>query len=629
MIRAAQYGEVEVVKSYLRNIAGEQNVRNIVDSNGITLLHWGAVNNRLELVQYLLQCDPELVNTAAGDLKEIPLQWCCRHSQYTSLINILLRAGSDVNYENIDGFNAFRIAVQSNCLHISYLLLLWHPSLLDRLDKYNNTALNWLLNYTDDEYLKLKLFLLSFGSSIRHLKILQVNNVHNYHTDSAGPWRLGNIFHDLATIDKINEKFDNRVIIAIYESALTKNSNLLLELNENGKSPLYLAWKSKNLSIMRLYLDLYLYGKYPSIPIISNIILLNGSLLTLKHFGFSFYSAATIPILYFITDIFNQNNVTNKTSKIAFGLNIGLIIAIMTSYCTYLLPIVSNGCSIYIFCNLFAIIVTLYMTSASSHNWVKTDPRAIRGNSDHRIRDAVVAWGGLDEGTPQKMNKYEKRPDNICHICMDEKPAVSFHCYRCGTCVLHIDHHCDFVNNCVDQNNRRIFIFFTFFASLGTMVCSVLAFSLQEELMKSDFMDSKTDFVFHHHMVTVTDKIIAFFRIEMFFLLHHPHYCIVNWMSLIVSLWIFFIFIGQIFMVMNNTTTYKVLKGHYQGSYFPENLANGFQNLVTFLQYGHLPLTNLNLVGQHSHHHHKFCSHENGMRLKLRPGATMNALDFV
>ena len=167
VIRAAQYGEVEVVKSYLRNIAGEQNVRNIVDSNGITLLHWGAVNNRLELVQYLLQCDPELVNTAAGDLKEIPLQWCCRHSQYTSLINILLRAGSDVNYENIDGFNAFRIAVQSNCLHISYLLLLWHPSLLDRLDKYNNTALNWLLNYTDDEYLKLKLFLWLHNNLIR------------------------------------------------------------------------------------------------------------------------------------------------------------------------------------------------------------------------------------------------------------------------------------------------------------------------------------------------------------------------------------------------------------------------------------------------------------------------------
>ena len=158
VMRAAQHGEVEVVKSYLRDVVGEKNAKIVVDGNGITLLHWAAINNRLALVQYLLHCDPELVHIAAGNLKEIPLQWCCRHSHYTLLVNTLLTAGSDVNYENIDGFNAFRIAVQSNCLHIAYLLLLWNPSLLDRLDKYNNTALNWLLNYTDDEYLKLKLF---------------------------------------------------------------------------------------------------------------------------------------------------------------------------------------------------------------------------------------------------------------------------------------------------------------------------------------------------------------------------------------------------------------------------------------------------------------------------------------
>ncbi len=627
VMRAAQLGEVEVIKNYLRTVVGEQNVKNVVDSNGITLLHWAAINNRLTLVHYLLQCDPQLVNIAAGDLKEIPLQWCCRHSHYTLLVNTLLAAGSDVNYENIDGFNAFRIAIQSNCLHIAYLLLLWNPSLLDRLDKYNNTALNWLLNYTDDEYLKLKLYLLSYGASIRHLRLLQDESSNcNYHTNGTSPWRTGNIFHDLAIINRIHEKFDNRVIIAIFESAITKRFSILSELNDNGETPLYLAWKSKNLSILRLFLDLYLYGKYPSIPIVANIMLLNLSILTLKLFGISYYSVMTIPILYFVADIFNQNNVTNKTSKIAFGLNIGLIIAIMTSYCTYLMPMLSAGCSVYIFCNLFAIIVTLYITSTSSHKWVNSDNHAIKGSHDRHIRDRLVAWGGKGEGVQQ--NKFEKRHDNICHICLIDKPNESFHCHRCGTCVLEIDHHCDFVNNCIDQNNRRVFIFFTFFASLGCFICSIIAFSMQEQVIKYDNMDSKTDFVFHHHMITVTDKIIAFLRIETYLFMHYPDYCIVNWMSLIVSIWIFFIFIGQIFMIMNNTTTYKVLKGHYQGSYFPENLVSGMHNLGTFLLYGYLPLNTLSLAQHHDHRHHHDCSsHSHGVHANLRP--RINTADFV
>ena len=393
---------------------------------------------------------------------------------------------------------------------------------------------------------------------------------------------------------------------------MTKRFSILSELNEYGATPLYVAWNSKNLTILRLFLDLYLYGKHPSMPIVANIVLLNLSIFTLKKCGISYHTVMTIPVLYFIADIFNQNNVTNKTSKIAFGLNLGLIIAIMTTYCSYLMPIVSYGCSVYIFCNLFAIIVTLYFTSTSSHNWVSD-------NNDRRIRDQLVSWGGKVEGIQQNIDKYEKRQDNVCHICLIDKPRELFHCYRCGTCVLEVDHHCDFVNNCIDKDNRRVFILFTFVASLGCFICSIIAFSMQEQLLKHENMDTKTDFVFHHHMITVTDKIIAFFRIEIFLFMHYPDYFVVNWMSLLVSIWIFFIFIGQVFMVMNNTTTYKVIKGHYRGSYFPENLVNGIQNLVTFLIYGYLPLNNLSLSQHHDHHHHHDCnSHSIGIHFDLR-----------
>ena len=33
-------------------------------------------------------------------------------------------------------------------------------------------------------------------------------------------------------------------------------------------------------------------------------------------------------------------------------------------------------------------------------------------------------------------------------------------------CVVNLDHHCPFVNNCVGRGNRRMFVLFTLFASM-------------------------------------------------------------------------------------------------------------------------------------------------------------------
>lgn len=36
-----------------------------------------------------------------------------------------------------------------------------------------------------------------------------------------------------------------------------------------------------------------------------------------------------------------------------------------------------------------------------------------------------------------------------CHICKLRKPDRTHHCSQCGRCVLKMDHHCIWVNNCV------------------------------------------------------------------------------------------------------------------------------------------------------------------------------------
>jgi hypothetical protein len=51
-----------------------------------------------------------------------------------------------------------------------------------------------------------------------------------------------------------------------------------------------------------------------------------------------------------------------------------------------------------------------------------------------------------------------------CEKCHQVKPDRAHHCSVCGTCVLKMDHHCPWVNNCVSFTNYKFFILFLGYA---------------------------------------------------------------------------------------------------------------------------------------------------------------------
>jgi palmitoyltransferase len=96
---------------------------------------------------------------------------------------------------------------------------------------------------------------------------------------------------------------------------------------------------------------------------------------------------------------------------------------------------------------------------------VRTDLSAAESEGDYRtILSRFVRQQGL-EVTNQA---YGGGP-RYCLKCECIKPDRSHHCSVCGHCVLKFDHHCPWVNNCVNFRNYK---FFMLFLGYGFCLCN-------------------------------------------------------------------------------------------------------------------------------------------------------------
>lgn len=56
---------------------------------------------------------------------------------------------------------------------------------------------------------------------------------------------------------------------------------------------------------------------------------------------------------------------------------------------------------------------------------------------------------------------------SICKKCISPKPPRTHHCSVCDRCVLGMDHHCPWLNNCVGYFNARYFYLYMVFMVAG------------------------------------------------------------------------------------------------------------------------------------------------------------------
>ncbi|XP_077870137.1 putative palmitoyltransferase ZDHHC24 [Saccoglossus kowalevskii] len=63
-----------------------------------------------------------------------------------------------------------------------------------------------------------------------------------------------------------------------------------------------------------------------------------------------------------------------------------------------------------------------------------------------------------------------------CHVCMQNSPPRSFHCFNCDSCILKRDHHCVFAGKCVGYYNHRFYLVTLLYLFLGSLFANFLNF---------------------------------------------------------------------------------------------------------------------------------------------------------
>lgn len=117
IVTATQFGSLERCKELVE--AG-YDVRQ-PDKENVTLLHWAAINNRLDLVKYYLS-KGAVVDQLGGDLNSTPLHWAIRQGHLPTVIQ-LLRYGADPSIADGEGYSSLHLAILFQHMAIAAYLM--------------------------------------------------------------------------------------------------------------------------------------------------------------------------------------------------------------------------------------------------------------------------------------------------------------------------------------------------------------------------------------------------------------------------------------------------------------------------------------------------------------------------
>ncbi|KAE9020093.1 hypothetical protein PF011_g5567 [Phytophthora fragariae] len=82
----------------------------------------------------------------------------------------------------------------------------------------------------------------------------------------------------------------------------------------------------------------------------------------------------------------------------------------------------------------------------------------------------------LAHASKDEIARMEEQRYRTCRRCRQFKPGRAHHCSICDRCVIKMDHHCPWVNNCVGLGNHKFFLLFIFYVFVLSTYALTLVF---------------------------------------------------------------------------------------------------------------------------------------------------------